>query len=308
VLSLVTGLGETGAALCRAGVDKIAFTGSARTGRRVMAACAETLTPVVLECGGKDPVIVADDADLRAAASHVVWGALSNAGQTCAGVERVYVTAAVRDAFLAEVRRALDGVRPGAGPDASYGPMTMRGQIDVVRRHIADALERGGTALVGGPRSVGDTYIEPVVLLDVPEDSAAVREETFGPTMTITTVANVDEAVRLANDTAYGLGATVFSRSRGEEIAQRLEAGMVSVNAVLAFAGIPALPFGGSGESGFGRIHGAEGLREFSRTRAIATRLVSPPGIELTSFRRLPGMDAILRQVIRVRHGRASRD
>ena len=307
VFSLVTGFGDTGAALCRAGVDKIAFTGSARTGRQVMAACAESLTPVVLECGGKDPVIVADDADLRAAASHVAWGAMSNAGQTCAGVERVYVTAAVRDAFLAELRKALDGVRPGSGGDAAYGPMTLPAQIDVVRRHIKDALERGGTAMIGGPESVGDTYVEPVVLLDVPEDSLAVREETFGPTVTVTTVANVDEAIRLANDSDYGLGAAVFSRSHGNEIAGRLDAGMVSVNAVLAFVGVPALPFGGSRESGFGRIHGADGLREFSRTRSVAVKLVKLPGLELNSFRRIPVMGQALRWVIRARHGRIGR-
>ncbi|KDA43099.1 MULTISPECIES: aldehyde dehydrogenase family protein [unclassified Frankia] len=303
VLTMVTGFGPTGAALCTAGVDKIAFTGSPATGRLVMAACASSLVPVVIECGGKDPLIVADDADVAAAARAAAWGAMSNGGQTCAGVERIYVTEAVAAPFLAALRRELDGVRPGADRDASYGPMTMPGQAAIVRRHVADALARGATALIGGTESVGDTFIEPVVLVDVPEGSPAVQEETFGPVATVRTVADVDEAVTLANGTPYALGATVFSRSRGDEIASRLDAGMVSVNAVLAFAGMPALPFGGSGESGFGRVHGAEGLREFVRPRSVATLRMHVPGATLTTFRRAPGALAVTAVTARLRHG-----
>ncbi|CAI7980744.1 Aldehyde dehydrogenase [Frankia sp. Hr75.2] len=302
VFTAVTGLAETGAALCTAGVDKIAFTGSAATARRVMATCAETLTPVLVECGGKDAAIVAEDADLATAARAVAWGATSNAGQTCAGVERVYVVAGVRDAFLAQLRRVLADIRPGSDAGADYGPMTLPRQSEVVRRHLDDALARGGTALLGGPESVRVPYIDPIVLVDVPEDSAAVREETFGPMMTVRTVADVDEAVALANGTAYGLGATVFSRAHGEEIAARLDAGMVSVNAVLSFAAIPALPFGGSGDSGFGRVHGAAGLREFARPRSVATRRVGLPWVNATRFNPAPGTSAVLRWLIRLRH------
>ncbi|KJE24216.1 NAD-dependent aldehyde dehydrogenase [Frankia torreyi] len=304
VLGVVTGFADTGAALCAAGVDKIAFTGSAASGRMVMATCAQSLTPVVIECGGKDPCIVADDADVVAAARAAVWGAMANAGQTCAGVERIYVTAAVAEQFLAEVRRALAAVRPGDGPGASYGPMTMPGQAAVVRRHVSDALARGATALLGGVDAVGETFIAPIVLVDVPEDSPAVQEETFGPVVTVRTVADVDEAVALANGTPYALGATVFSRHRGDEIARRLDAGMVSVNAVLSFAGIPALPFGGSGESGFGRVHGAEGLREFARPRSVATLRLPLPGMTLTTFQRPPGLLAAVSWVAGRRHGR----
>lgn len=311
VFTVVTGLAETGAALCRSGVDKIAFTGSAATGRKVMSACAESLTPVLMECGGKDPVVVADDADLPLAAEAVAWGATANAGQTCAGVERVYVVEPVRDAFLAELGRVLRGVRPGSDPDASYGPMTLPSQVDVIRRHVADALDRGGRAVVGGldsigSGSVGDNYVSPVVLCDTPEDSVAVREETFGPTVTVRTVADVDEAVRLANVGDYGLGAAVFSRSHGTEIAGRLDAGMVSVNAVLSFAGVPGLPFGGSGESGFGRIHGADGLREFARTRSVALRRFTVPGADFATFRRPALRTAVMRRIIRLRHGRTA--
>ncbi|SNQ51572.1 putative aldehyde dehydrogenase [Frankia canadensis] len=307
VLGVVTGFAATGAALCAADVNKIAFTGSAATGRQVMAACATRLTPVIIECGGKDPFVVADDADVAAAARAAAWGSMSNAGQTCAGVERIYVTRAVAEPFLAELRRALDGVRPGARPNADYGPMTMPGQAAVVRRHVEDALARGATALVGEAASVGDTFIAPVVLLDVPEDAPAVREETFGPIVTVRVVADVDEAVALANGTPYALGATVFSRRHGDEIASRLDAGMVSVNAVLAFAGFPALPFGGSGESGFGRVHGADGLREFAQPRSVAVRRVPIPGTTMTTFRRAPGLLAAVARASRLRHGRAPR-
>jgi acyl-CoA reductase-like NAD-dependent aldehyde dehydrogenase len=303
VLSLVTGLGDTGSALCRSGVDKLAFTGSARTGRKVAAACAETLTPVLMECGGKDALIVADDADVAAAADAAVWGALSNAGQTCVGVERVYVTRVVRDAFLDELRSRALKARPGSGPDASYGPMTMPGQAAVVRRHVADALSSGGAALVGGVDSAGEPFVEPVVIVDAAESSSAVREETFGPTITVRTVEGVDEAIRLANDSPYGLGSAVFSRRAGMNIARKIKAGMTSINAVIAFAGVPSLPFGGSGESGYGRIHGPIGLREFAQLKAITKRRFTSP-IEFATFNRNPKHIDLLRRVARFRYAR----
>ena len=280
VLQLITGYGETGAALCRSGVDKLAFTGSAATGRKVMAACAERLTPVLMECGGKDAVIVDDDADVAAAADAVLWGSCTNAGQTCAGVERVYVVDAVYDSFVAALTE-----RAAELDQDSYGPITMPGQIDVIRRHIDDALARGGTALVGGPESVRAPYVGPVVLAGVPEDAAAVQEETFGPVTIVNRVPDAEEALRRANGTAYGLGAAVYGKRRGMELARRMRAGMVAVNGVLSFAGVPSLPFGGSGESGFGRIHGPEGLREFVRPKAIA-RTRFPAVVNLTTYRR----------------------
>jgi acyl-CoA reductase-like NAD-dependent aldehyde dehydrogenase len=299
LLQVVTGFGETGAALCRAnGVGKIAFTGSTATGRRVMAACAENLTPVLIECGGKDPLIVDADADLAAAADACVWGGMSNAGQTCVGVERVYVVEQVADRFIAQVVRRAEALRPG-----DFGPMTMASQSAVVARHVDDALARGGRAVVGGPSSVHPPFIDPVVIVDVPEDSTAVTEETFGPLIVVNRVPDVDEAVRRANGTGYGLGATVFSRGRGEEIAAQLRCGMVAVNGVISFAGIPALPFGGVGDSGFGRIHGEDGLREFTRPQAVARQRFALP-IAVTSFRRTSrGMNALL-GLVRLRHGR----
>jgi aldehyde dehydrogenase (NAD+) len=305
VLQLITGLGPTGAALCRAGVDKIAFTGSARTGKLVMAACAENLVPVLMECGGKDALIVDDDADVRAAADAALWGGLSNAGQTCVGIERVYATEPVYDAFVAELTRLAAPLRPGSGDRAAYGPITMPGQIDIIRGHIADALARGGRALLGGADAVHAPYVEPTVLVDVPQDSTAIQEETFGPTLTVTKVRDADEAVRLANDTGYGLAGAVFSgsRRRGLELARAMRSGMTSVNAVLAFAFVPSLPFGGVGGSGFGRIHGDDGLREFAWPKAITRQRFALP-VPLSSFRRPARAADGLARVVRLLHGR----
>ena len=173
VLQLVTGAGETGAALCRSGVDKIAFTGSTATAKKIMATCAETLTPVLLECGGKDALIVAADADVDAAATAALWGGMANAGQTCIGIERVYAVDAVYDEFVAALTAKAGTLRPRHRD--SYGPATMPAQLDVIRRHVDDALARGGRAVVGGAGSVRPPYAHPTVLVDVPEDSAAVH-------------------------------------------------------------------------------------------------------------------------------------
>src|SRR4051794_15645914 len=184
VFQTVTGLGATGAALCTAAVNKLAFTGSSDTGRKVMAACAENLTPVLMECGGKDALIVDEDANLEAAADAAVWGSLSNSGQTCIGTERVYVHERVYDGFVDAVRRQASGIRAGE----QYGAVTMPSQTDIIRRHVDDALDRGATAIVGGRDSFRAPFIDPIVLVDVPDDAPANTEETFGPTLTINKV------------------------------------------------------------------------------------------------------------------------
>ncbi|GLB63327.1 aldehyde dehydrogenase [Dietzia sp. NCCP-2495] len=289
IIQTITGDGSTGAALCTSGVDKLAFTGSAATGRKVMAACAENLTPVVIEGGGKDAVLIDKDADLDAAADQTVFGAMGNAGQTCAGVERIYVHEDVHEAFVHKFAAKVRALTPGVADDASYGPMTLPTQVDIVRRHVKDALARGGRAVVGGEESVGERVVEPVVLVDVPEDSTAITEETFGPTVVINKVGDLEEAVEKANAVNYGLGSAIFTgdKKRGLALAEKLDAGMVSVNSFLAFAGIAALPFGGSGDSGFGRIHGADGLREFARPRSITVEKFSAP-LNLMTMTRKP--------------------
>jgi acyl-CoA reductase-like NAD-dependent aldehyde dehydrogenase len=285
LVSWITGFGETGSALCKSGVDKLAFTGSVPTGKRVMAACAENLTPVLLELGGKDATIVADDADLDAAAEGIVWGGLFHSGQGCVCVERVYVVASVRDAFLAKVKARVEAVKVGLEPGTDYGPMTLPAQIDIVRRHVTDALAAGGTALVGGLDSIRAPYIDPIVLVDVPEDCSAVQEETFGPVIVINTVPDVETAIKYANGTTFGLGSSVFSAKRGREIAAKMRAGGTTINSVLTFVGMPSVPFGGVGESGFGRFHGDDGLREFTSPKAT-TRKKFQMGKEVSTFPR----------------------
>ncbi len=301
VLQAVHGLGDVGAALCRAGVDKLAFTGSTATAKKVMAACAETLTPVVLEAGGKDALIVDADADVDAAAEAAVWGAMTNAGQTCIGIERVYAVDAVHDAFVAAVVDKAG--RLTVGTDGDIGPITMPGQVDTIRRHIDDALARGGRAVLGGTGAVQPPYVHPTVLVDVPEDSAAIREETFGPTMTITRVRDADEAVRFANDVPLGLGGAVFGKARAVQIARRLRTGMAAVNSTLTFVGMSTLPFGGVGDSGFGRIHGDDGLREFARSKAITVRR-APSLMPAMTFERTPAQVARIVRTLKLLYGR----
>jgi len=304
VLQVVTGYGETGGALCAAGVGKVAFTGSPATARRVMAACAETLTPVLMEAGGKDALIVDEDADLDAAADAAIWGAAANAGQTCAGVERVYVHERVYDDFLRELTDKAKEL--AAEPGGQLGPITMPSQIDIIRRHIDDALARGGRAIVGGPESVGERYVQPTVLVDVPDDAAAITEETFGPTVTVTRVRDMDEAVAKANATGYGLGSTVFGKARAMDVAERLRAGMTAINGVLTFAGVPGLPFGGVGESGFGRIHGPDGLKEFTYSHAI-TRQRMKPALAMTTFRRTTKDEERAGKLVNALYGRGNK-
>src|SRR5580698_10356732 len=305
VLQLITGLGETVSHLARSGVSKIAFTGSAATARKVMAACAENLTPMVAECGGKDAFIVGADADLDAAADACAWGALSNAGQTCVGVERVYVVQDVYHTFLEKLTDRVTRVRPGDDREADYGPMTLPGQAEIIEKHIADALARGGRPVVGGIANIRRPFVGPVILADVPEESKAVTDETFGPTITVAKVASLAEGVERANASRYGLGGTVFAGNKKAAMAaaRALSSGMTAINSVISFASVPSLPFGGSGDSGFGRIHGADGLREFSRPKSITRQRMKPP-VNLTSFSRT---DKDMRKILTVAtilHGR----
>ncbi len=301
VLQCVTGLGETGAALCSSGVDKLAFTGSGATGKKVMAACAETLTPVIIEAGGKDALIVDEDADVAAAAEAALWSGMSNAGQTCIGTERVYVHRAVFHEFVEEILAQAKGLR--AGPTGSkIGPITMPSQVDVIRSHVQDAVDSGAKVLLGGPDAIGDRFVQPTIMTFVPESSTEMTDETFGPTLAINPVSSMEEAIERTNATRYGLAGAVFSKSRGEEIARQIRSGMTSVNAVIAFAGVPSLPFGGVGESGFGRIHGPDGLREFTYAKAITRQRFKPP-LNLTSFQRDEKAEKALALITTLLHG-----
>jgi acyl-CoA reductase-like NAD-dependent aldehyde dehydrogenase len=281
VLQIATGRGETGRALIDH-VDMIMFTGSTRTGRLVAQAAAERLIPASLELGGKDPMIVLADADLERAANAAVWSAFMNGGQTCISTERVYVEAPVYDEFVAKVTeksRALrQGVPTGFGA-VDVGAVTFPPQLDIIRSHVDDAVAKGARAVVGGHEGAGPgRFFEPTVLVDVDHTMDAMTEETFGPTMPIMKVADAEEAIRLANDSPYGLGASVFSKdvTRGEAVARRLEAGAVDVNDTMLNYTALELPMGGWKASGLGSRHGAGGIRKYCRQQAILVSRLHP--------------------------------
>lgn len=303
VFQVVTGKGETGAALCRSGVDKLAFTGSTKTGKRVMATCAETLTPVIVEGGGKDAFIVDEDVDVADAAEAALWAGMFNAGQACVGTERVYVHEKVFDSFVTEIVEQARGLRASGEPDAQIGPITMPSQKNVIREHLEDAIEKGATVMLGGPDTIDEHCVQPTILTHVPENSLEMTDETFGPTLAINPVSSMEEAIERANGTRYGLASTVFSKRRGMEIAGEMRAGMTAVNQYLSYAGVPSLPFGGVGESGFGRIHGADGLKEFTYAHAITDRKFKAP-LPLTTFNRTSRTERTADRLMRFLYGR----
>jgi len=274
VLRVLTGAGQTGAAVVDA-VDYVQFTGSTRTGRAVARAAADRLVPCGLELGGKDPAIVLADADLDQAAAGVAWGGLFNAGQVCFSVERVYVEAPVYDEFVARLTKVVEALRQGPddrGYRVDVGALANQAQRDIVERHVTEAVRAGARVLTGGKPTGAGTFFEPTVLVDVDHTMSCVREETFGPTIPVIKVADEDEAVRLANDTEYGLSATVWTRdlARGERIGRRLDVGAVNINDALFNLFALTLPHGGWKSSGIGtRLGGARGIRKYTRMQAV---------------------------------------
>ncbi|WP_084525930.1 aldehyde dehydrogenase family protein [Nocardia vaccinii] len=279
VLTVVTGGGETGAAVVDS-VDYVQFTGSTATGKRIAAACAERLVPYSLELGGKDPAIVLADADIDRAAYGVAFGGLFNSGQVCISVERVYVEAPIYDEFVEKLTAHVRDLRQGADgrePENELGAMANEAQKAIVTRHIQDAITKGAKVLTGGKATGVGTFFEPTVLVDVDHEMTCMTEETFGPTLPVMKVADEAEAVALANDSIYGLSASVWTgdKSRGERVARQLNAGAVNINDVFANLFNFALPMGGWQQSGVGaRWGGAEGLRKYCRKQAITTPML----------------------------------
>ena len=275
VFQLVVGDGVTGAALLHSPIDKLVFTGSVATGKRIAAAAAERLLPVVLELGGKDPMLVLDDANVDVASSAAVWGAFVNAGQACLSVERCYVHRSLYEAFLAACAEKTKKLRVGNGmdPETDLGPVIHERQLRVVESHVQDAKLRGARVMAGGSRlpELGTNFYSPTVLADVTHQMLIMREETFGPVLPVMAFDNDEEAVRLANHSDYGLAASVWTRdaNRGERLARRVQAGTVMVNDVISCFGISEAPHGGWKASGIGRTHGRFGLEEMVRLKYL---------------------------------------
>ncbi|MEZ4384872.1 MAG: aldehyde dehydrogenase family protein [Nannocystaceae bacterium] len=293
LVQVVTGYGATGQALIRSGVAKIFFTGSPENGRRVMATAAEDLVPVVLELGGKDPMIICDDADLDQAADAAMLGVFTACGQMCVGAERLYVFDSVYDEFVAKVRRRVEALRQGPPLRGEFdvGAMTMPRQLDIIQALVDDAVAKGAKLLTGGRRNPDlpqGTYYEPTVLAEVDHSMRITQEEQFGPVMVLIRVKGEAEAVRLANDCPYGLGSSVFTRdsARADRIAAQIDAGMTVVNDYGLAYMMQDLPFGGVKISGVGKINGREGLRACCNAKAVVRdRLPIRKGIALYPIR-----------------------
>lgn len=275
VFQLVTGDGLTGSYLVNSGVDKIAFTGSVATGKKIMEACAKTLTPVTLELGGKDPMIVFDDADLDTASSAAVWGAFCNSGQVCASIERTYVHEKVYDEFTRQVVEKTKKLRQGVGQsyDVDVSAMTAEMQIKKVEAHVEDAKKRGAKILTGGARNPGfkGYFYEPTVITGVDHSFPVVTEETFGPVLPIMKFTSEEEALRLANDSEYALNAYVWGKNldRTRRVATQIVAGTVNINESLFTHALPQTPWGGPKSSGIGRTHGSLGLLDLVHIRHV---------------------------------------
>jgi acyl-CoA reductase-like NAD-dependent aldehyde dehydrogenase len=304
------GDGSVGAAMIKAKPDFIFLTGSTATGKKVMLAAAEHMIPVTCELGGKDALIVLEDADIRAAAKWAVWGAFFNTGQTCMAVERAYVVEPVYDQFVQAAVHFTQEVKVGYTPekDSPYylGSMTFPRQVEIVEQHLRDALEKGAHVLTGGRRQA--MFIEPTVMVDVTHDMLLMRDETFGPILPIVKVRDEREAIDMANDSTFGLGASVWSADlgRAQRVARELQAGSVLINDTICQFAVPMLPFGGVKQSGIGRVHGKEGLMQFAQSHAYLVGQPPAP-FDVATVLRKPGHYDAAAAIMRLAFGATPR-
>lgn len=286
VVTVLHGGREVGAALVASRPDKIFFTGSVNTGKKIMAAASEHLIPVELELGGKDPMIIFEDAHLERAANGALWGAFTNSGQVCMSVERLYVHEKVYPEFLRLVTEKAKALRQGYPAQAEVGSMTSAGQIAIVREHVEEALAAGATLVTGGIPSTDSMFIAPTILTNVTSEMKIMRDETFGPVLPIMTFTSEEEAIRLANSSPYGLNASVWSadKTKADRVARQLDSGNVCINDVIISYANPHLPFGGVKQSGIGRYRGPSGLQAFTHSISV----IHDPGKRKREFNWYP--------------------
>jgi acyl-CoA reductase-like NAD-dependent aldehyde dehydrogenase len=311
LVHLVTGDGATGDALVRSGLDKVVFTGSGAVGRKILAAAADSLTPTVMELGGKDAAIVCVDADLSRAARCVAAAAFTNAGQLCMATERVYVEAAVYDEFVDLVVDQVRGLRVGAESSSHVGPLTRAAQAETLYRRLDAAKQAGARVLAGGVgwQQGEATFFPPTVVVDVTPDMELMREESFGPILSVVKVTDTDEAVALTNASEFGLNGSVFTTdaAKGRRLADRMQSGGVHINDALVGNGIPGVPFGGRGQSGFGRLQGDVGLFEFVAAKTIIDEHPGPwPALSAQMMADKRPSPALLRRVIAMAYSSGS--
>jgi acyl-CoA reductase-like NAD-dependent aldehyde dehydrogenase len=312
VFIVVPGGGDVGGELIDH-VDYVMFTGSTEVGRKVMERAARTLTPVGLELGGKDPMLVLADADLERAANATVHYSMQNGGQTCISVERVYVEAPVYDDFVSRVERKMRVLRqgvPGGAGAVDIGAVTSPPQVDLIDAHVRDAIAKGARAPVGGNRGAGPGgFYEPTLLLGVDHSMEVMTEETFGPTLPVMKVRDAEEGVRLANDSPYGLQASVWTKdvAKGERLARMIEAGVVSVNDAQLNYVVLELPMGGWKASGLGSRHGADGIRKYTKQQALlVTRRAPKRDLHMLPYKARTTW--MLERLLRLLYGRGKRD
>lgn len=298
LFAIARGAGDAGAALCRADVDLVVFTGSAPVGRQVAHACADRLVPCALELGGKDAAIVLGDADLERAAQGVVWGAMMNAGQNCASIERVYVVRAVADAFLEKVRVRVAALRPGV----DVGPLATDAQRATVERHLADARDRGAVVVAAASAPAVARAVAPTVVRIDSDDSALMRDETFGPVLPVAVVEDAAAAVERANASRYGLTASLWTRDMraAHKLAHRLRAGVVTINNHGFTGALPAAPWSGQGETGWGVTGSPLALEALTRPRFVLEDR-SRQARELWWFPYTPALTTIARSMATLR-------
>ncbi|MEJ7635586.1 aldehyde dehydrogenase family protein [Aeromicrobium sp.] len=309
VLAHVVGAGDTGASLVDV-ADYVQFTGSTATGRAVAVRCAEQLKPVSLELGGKDPAIVLEDADLSRAVQGIAWGGLFNAGQVCISVERVYVVSEVYDEFVAQLTKRVQTLTNGTAPGDDVGAMVTARQVEITNRHVSEAVAAGAQVTTGGARGAVGNFFAPTVLVDVDHTMACMTDETFGPTIPVMRVADEVEAIRLSNDSPYGLSATVWTRdhARGQRIARHLQAGAVNINDVFSNLFATSLPHSGWKASGIGsRLGGAYGMHKYCRVQAVTEPRVPVLTREITWYPYSTRRTAIAETVLRAVAGRGLR-